>query len=120
MLPLKTRALTSHAASLCPHESNAPPSPQDGHVVTETERTTQHEEYDNESLPDSGSSLSDGSVHEEARETQHNIVHTKDEDLVEYYAVPRGGTLAQGVKVWRVGGGGGGLREWGSCLIKCN
>ncbi|ROT74734.1 hypothetical protein C7M84_006759 [Penaeus vannamei] len=99
MLPLKTRALTSHAASLCPHESNAPPSPQDGHVVTETERTTQHEEYDNESLPDSGSSLSDGSVHEEARETQHNIVHTKDEDLVEYYAVPRGGTLAQGVKL---------------------
>ncbi|KAK7079103.1 hypothetical protein SK128_021946, partial [Halocaridina rubra] len=72
---------------------------QDGHVVTETERTTQHEEYDNESLPDSGSSLSDGSVHEEARETQHNIVHTKDEDLVEYYAVPRGGTLAQGVKL---------------------
>lgn len=72
---------------------------QDGHVVTETERTTQHEEYDNESLPDSGSSLSDGSVHEEARETQHNIVHTKDEDIVEYYAVPRGGTLAQGVKL---------------------
>ncbi|XP_047497967.1 flocculation protein FLO11-like isoform X2 [Penaeus chinensis] len=72
---------------------------QDGHVVTETERTTQHEEYENESLPDSGSSLSDGSVHEEARETQHNIVHTKDEDLVEYYAVPRGGTLAQGVKL---------------------
>lgn len=72
---------------------------QDGHVVTETERTTQHEVYENESLPDSGSSLSDGSVHEEARETQHNIVHTKDEDLVEYYGVPRGGTLAQGVKV---------------------
>lgn len=68
-------------------------------MVTETERTTQHEVYDNESLPDSGSSLSDGSVHEEARETQHNIVHTKDEDLVEYYGVPRGGTLAQGVKV---------------------
>lgn len=72
---------------------------QDGHVVTETERTTQHEVYENESLPDSGSSLSDGSVHEEARETQHNIVHTKDEDLVEYYGVPRGGTLAQGVKL---------------------
>ncbi|KAG7174445.1 hypothetical protein Hamer_G003389, partial [Homarus americanus] len=70
---------------------------QDGHVVTETERTTQHEQYENESLPDSGSSLSDGSVHEEARETQHNIVHTKDEDLVEYYGVPRGGTLAQGL-----------------------
>lgn len=68
-------------------------------MVTETERTTQHEVYENESLPDSGSSLSDGSVHEEARETQHNIVHTKDEDLVEYYGVPRGGTLAQGVKV---------------------
>nr|XP_045582351.1 serine/arginine repetitive matrix protein 1-like [Procambarus clarkii] len=72
---------------------------QDGHVVTETERTTQHEDYENESLPDSGSSLSDGSVHEEARETHHNIVHTKDEDLVEYYGVPRGGTLAQGVKL---------------------
>ena len=72
---------------------------QDGHVVTETERTTQHEVYENESLPDSGSSLSDGSVHEEARETQHNIVHTKDEDIVEYYGVPKGGTLAQGVKV---------------------
>ncbi|XP_068214705.1 serine/arginine repetitive matrix protein 1-like [Palaemon carinicauda] len=72
---------------------------QDGHVVTETERTTQHEEYDNESLPDSGSSLSDGSVHEKVNETQHNIVHTKDEDIVEYYAVPRGGTLAQGVKL---------------------
>lgn len=67
--------------------------------MTETERTTQHEVYENESLPDSGSSLSDGSVHEESRETQHNIVHTKDEDLVEYYGVPRGGTLAQGVKV---------------------
>ncbi|XP_063867225.1 mucin-2-like [Scylla paramamosain] len=72
---------------------------QDGHVVTETERTTQHEVYENESLPDSGSSLSDGSVHEEARETQHNIVHTKDEDIVEYYGVPKGGTLAQGVKL---------------------
>lgn len=72
---------------------------QDGHVVTETERTTQHERYENESLPDSGSSLSDGSVHEESRETQHNIVHTKDEDLVEYYGVPRGRTLAQGVKL---------------------
>ncbi|CAL4060283.1 unnamed protein product, partial [Meganyctiphanes norvegica] len=72
---------------------------QDGHVVTETERTTQHEEYDNVSEPDSGSSLSDGSIHEEKRETSHNIVHTKDEDLVEYYAVPKGATLAQGVKL---------------------
>ena len=72
---------------------------QDGHVVTETERTTQHEQYENESLPDSGSSLSDGSAHEETRETKHNITHTKDEDFVEYYAVPKGGTLAQGVKV---------------------
>ncbi|KAK8736537.1 hypothetical protein OTU49_005059 [Cherax quadricarinatus] len=72
---------------------------QDGHVVTETEKTTQHEDYENESVPDSGSSLSDGSVHEEAHETHHNIVHTKDEDLVEYYGVPRGATLAQGVKL---------------------
>lgn len=68
-------------------------------MVTETERTTQHEQYDNESVPDSGSSLSDGSVHEETRQASHNIVHTKDEDIVEYYGVPRGATLAQGVKV---------------------
>ncbi|KAK3863058.1 hypothetical protein Pcinc_031133, partial [Petrolisthes cinctipes] len=46
-----------------------------------------------------GSSLSDGSVHEETRQASHNIVHTKDEDIVEYYGVPRGATLAQGVKL---------------------
>ncbi|XP_076028941.1 uncharacterized protein LOC143017857 isoform X2 [Oratosquilla oratoria] len=43
--------------------------------------------------------MSDGSVHEEIKETSHNIVHTKDEDFVEYYAVPKGATLAEGVKI---------------------
>ena len=70
-------------------------------MVTETERTVRNEKYDNESAPDSGSSLSDGSVHEATKETSHNLVHTKDEDLLEYYAVPKGGTLADGVKVTR-------------------
>jgi len=68
-------------------------------VVTETHRTTQQEQYDHASAPDSGSSVRDGSVHEEGHRAQHHIVHTKDEDILEYYAVPKGGTLAQGVKV---------------------
>ncbi|XP_018020287.1 uncharacterized protein LOC108676679 [Hyalella azteca] len=71
----------------------------DGHVITETHRTTQQEQYDHGSAPDSSSSISDGSVHEEGHKAQHHIVHTKDEDILEYYAVPKGGTLAQGVKL---------------------
>lgn len=71
----------------------------DGDVTTETLKTVQHEEYDNEQEPDDRPDDGGKSDDEEVNESSNKMLHTKDENFVEYVAVPKGGTLSQGVKV---------------------
>ncbi|CAG7837725.1 unnamed protein product [Allacma fusca] len=69
---------------------------ENGNVVTEITRRHEHEEFHNEDIPDSDS---DEFEHIENREGNHDYSHAKNEDLIEYVAVPRGGNPSQGVKV---------------------
>ena len=69
---------------------------ENGNVVTEITRRHEHEEFHNEDIPDSDS---DEFEHIENREGIQDYSHAKNEDLIEYVAVPKGGKPSQGVKV---------------------
>jgi hypothetical protein len=56
---------------------------------------THREEFKNDQSPDD----EDFSDKEDTKKSSHNFTHTKDENLVEYVAVPKGGTLSQGKKI---------------------
>ena len=64
-------------------------------VTTETKKTTYREDFDNAEDPEEAQ-FSD---QEKKRETSHNFTHKKDEDFTEFVRVPKGGTLADGVKI---------------------
>ncbi|XP_075220307.1 chascon isoform X2 [Lycorma delicatula] len=62
---------------------------QDGRIITETRKTTEHEEVHNEEEPDDRSSSEE--AHEEHKESSEHYTKSKDQELVEY--------LADGVKI---------------------
>ncbi|XP_037077948.1 serine/arginine repetitive matrix protein 1-like isoform X2 [Pollicipes pollicipes] len=70
-----------------------------GELITETARTHQQEQFNNVQVPDDGSGLRDGEVQEAVRSSNHNRRHVKDVDMLEYYSIPKGGRLADGIKL---------------------
>lgn len=64
---------------------------QDGRIITETRKTTEHEEVNNEEEPDDRSGSEE--AHEEHKESSEHYTKSKDQELVEY--------LADGVKIGR-------------------
>ncbi|KAF0307035.1 hypothetical protein FJT64_002337 [Amphibalanus amphitrite] len=67
-----------------------------GELVTETARTAQQEQFQNIMVPEDGS---DCSAEEQHRTTSRHRRHVKDEDMLEYYSVPKGGRLGDGIKL---------------------
>jgi len=70
-----------------------------GELITETARTKQQEQFNEMLVPDDNSGLRDGEVQEQQRSSSHRRRHTRDVDELEYYSIPKGGRLGDGIKL---------------------